>query len=192
MKRQRGITLVELLMTLAIAAILLSLAAPSFRRMILANSMSTGVNTFTSDMRYARSEAVRLGGRVILCRSDDPENATPTCAANASTSGGKGWATGWVIFHDRDASNTWTAGDPVLRVQAPLSGVDAVLENADANNSTMFRFAATGRLMESANARLNFGGSNYDDKLKRVICVSAGGRSRIAGDGTTSCGTNNE
>lgn len=191
MKRQHGMTLVELLVTLAIAAILLSLAAPSFRRLLLSNAMSEAVNTFTSDVRYARSESVRLGGRVILCRSDDPENATPACSAANANGGGKGWATGWLVFHDRDASGAWSTGDVTMRVQAPLKSLDAILEGTPAN-STKFTFAATGRLMDAANAQIKFGGDNFDDKLKRVICVSAGGRARVAGDGTTSCGSGSE
>lgn len=153
--------------------------------------MAGNVNTFLADLRYARSEAVRRGGRVILCRSEDPLAVPPTCAANAGTTG-KGWATGWVIFHDRDASDTITAGDETLRVQAPLTGVDSVIEGV-ATASTKFKFTATGRLQDTASAaKLKFGGSQFDSSMQRVVCVSAGGRPRIAGDGSSSCGTSNE
>ena len=42
--------------------------------------MSGNVNGFLADMRYARSESIRRGGGVTLCRSDAPEAAAPVCA----------------------------------------------------------------------------------------------------------------
>jgi type IV fimbrial biogenesis protein FimT len=60
MEKQRGFTLIELLVVLAIAAILVMLSAPSLSRMIKSNSMASGVNSFMSDLRFARSEAIRL------------------------------------------------------------------------------------------------------------------------------------
>ncbi len=191
MDKMRGLTLIELLVTMAILAILMGLAAPSFLRTVRSNAMATGVNTFLADMRYARSEAVRRGGRVVLCRTDLPEAATPSCAADAGTTG-KGWATGWIIFHDLDGNGDYSTGDATLRVQAGLGSVDRVLEGT-ATASTKFRFTATGRLSDTGSAaKLVFGGDNFATDLKRVICVSAGGRGRIAGDGNAGCGTANE
>jgi type IV fimbrial biogenesis protein FimT len=188
MRNLRGFTLVELLVTLAIAALLVTLAAPSFKRTIQSNSVSSAVNTFMSDMRFARSEAVRRGGNVILCRTDTPEAATPSCATSVAA-GAKGWATGWIVFQDINNNGNWSVGDQMLRVQAGPTSMDSILEGT-ATNSTVFRFTATGRLLATTqNAQLTFGGSNYASPVKRVVCVSAGGRPRIAGDGTSSCGS---
>ena len=95
MHHKRGFTMIELLVTIAIVTIMLVLAAPSFTRLVQSNTMSSHVNTYLSDIRFARSEAVRLGGRVILCRSDAPEADLPVCNINAGP-GGKGWISGWI------------------------------------------------------------------------------------------------
>lgn len=182
MKKERGFTLIELLVTMAIAAILATLAGPSFLRMIKANTMSGSVNTFLGDLRYARSEAIRRGGRVVMCRSDNPEATAPACATDAGTTG-KGWATGWLIFSDRDGTNTWTTNDTTLRVQTKMTGMDSILEST-ATASTTFKFTATGRLQDGATTKLNFGGSQFDASQKRVVCVSPSGRARISDDGT--------
>lgn len=181
MKKERGFTLIELLVTMAIAAILATLAGPSFLRMIKTNNMSSSVNTLLGDMRYARSEAIRRGGRVILCRSDNPEAATPACAAAGATT--MGWAAGWIVFHDLDGSGDWNAGDTILRVQSALNGMDSVLEGVT-TAATAFQFTATGRLQGAAATRLNFGGDQFDSTLKRVVCISPSGRARISEDGT--------
>ncbi len=191
MQKMRGMTLIELLVTMAVAAILMGLAAPSFLRTVRSNQMSTAVNTFLSDLRYARSESVKRGGRVVMCRTDSPETVPPACAADAGTTG-KGWATGWFIFHDVDSSGGFSTGDTVLRVQAAVVSVDSVLEGTP-TASTTFKFTATGRLGDSTQAaKLIFGGSRFDSDLQRVMCISAGGRGRIAGNGSASCGTSNE
>lgn len=144
--------------------------------------MSGSVNTFLGDLRYARSEAIRRGGRVVMCRSDNPEAAAPACAADAGTSG-KGWATGWLVFSDRDGTNTWTTNDTTLRVQSALVGMDSMLEST-ATASTTFKFTATGRLQDGATTKLNFGGGQFDAAQKRVVCISLSGRARISDDGT--------
>jgi len=188
MEKQRGFTLIELLVVLAISAILLMLSAPSLSRMIKSNSMSSGVNSFMSDLRFARSEAIRLGGGVVMCRSDDPEAASPACGTGAGP-GSAGWVSGWIIFHDLNTNGSLDANEPILRVQAAFKSVDVI--NNTAANSPKFRFTPTGRLLDTASAvQITFGGGQFATDLKRVVCVSFGGRARVAGDGSTSCGTN--
>ena len=187
MEKQRGFTLIELLVVLAIMAILLMLSAPSLSRMMKSNSMSSGVNSFMSDLRFARSEAIRLGGNVVMCRSDAPEAASPACGTGTGP-GGNGWVSGWIIFHDLNSNSSIDANEPILRVQSAISSMDVI---ASATASPKFRFTATGRLLDSASAvQITFGGAQFATDLKRVVCVSFGGRARIAGDGSTSCGTN--
>lgn len=184
MEKQRGFTLVELLVVLAIMAILLMLAAPNLARMMKSNSMANSVNSFSSDLRFARSEAIRLGGGVVMCRSDAPEAASPSCGTGAGP-GAKGWVSGWIVFHDLNTNGAIDANEPILRVQAAIASMDAI---ADGGTSPKFRFAPTGRLLDAGAARqMTFGGSQYTADLQRVVCVSFGGRARIAGDGTKSC-----
>ena len=76
MRKERGFTLIELLVVLTVSAILLSLAAPSFSRLIQSTKISGAVNTFLADLRFARSEAIRLGGTVTMCRSANPETTS--------------------------------------------------------------------------------------------------------------------
>ncbi len=191
MNKSRGFTLVELMIVIAIVAILTTLAAPSFKQLIQSNTMSGAVNTFLGDMRFARSEAIRRGGNVVMCRSDAPEASSPVCGTGSGP-GGNGWVSGWIIFHDLDGDGNKDAAEPVLRVQAPVTTLDSIVETGRSSSSTKFRFTATGRFIDLTSAtNLQFGGNpTFANAVQRLVCVNLGGRARIAGDGNSSCGTN--
>jgi type IV fimbrial biogenesis protein FimT len=183
MKKPHGFTLIELMVVIAIVAILTTMAAPSFKQLIQSNTISSNVNSFLADMRYARSEAIRRGGGVIMCRSNSPESSSPAC--NGTSGASSGWVTGWVIFHDANGNGTIDAGE-ILRVQGPITAMDKILDSAS-SPKYKFPFTATGRLPLSNAASLQFGGSKYANTVQRMVCVSVGGLARIAGDGYTSC-----
>ena len=174
------------MVVLAIVAILTTLAAPSFSRLIKSNAISSVISTFMADMRYARSESIRRGGRVVMCRSDAPEALAPGCSSDAGADG-KGWVSGWIVFFDTDNDADKQADEPLLRVQSPITGIDAIVEG-DTEASTLLRFTATGRLLKPSSATsLQFGGDNYAEDVQRVLCVSPGGHTRIAGNGAALC-----
>jgi type IV fimbrial biogenesis protein FimT len=110
---ERGITLVELLTGIAILAILMALAIPSNEWLKRAR-LSTFSNQLTTSLAFAKSEAMRLGIRVTVCRSAAPTAAAPAC-------GGAGnWGAGWIIFAD----NTHIAGNAA----GTIDGIDTVLK----------------------------------------------------------------
>ena len=188
-KHASGFTLLELMVVLAIVAVLTTIAVPSFSRMLQSNTMASTVNTFLADMRFSRSEAMRRGGGVVMCRSDAPEATVPTCASGVGP-GGNGWVSGWIVYFDANNDGVVTP-DGLLRVQSPIVSINSVLE-AGPSSSTQFRFASTGRLVDPGLATsLQFGDSAmFTSDMQRTVCVNAGGRARIAGDGTAQCGAN--
>lgn len=182
MRHSKGFTLIELMIVIAIVAILTTLAAPSFKSLIQSNTISSAVNTFMADMRFARSESIRRGGGVVMCRSNSPEATNPTCSSGSTI----GWESGWIVFQDLNNNGAKTAAEPLLRVQGPLKSVDSIAEPSAA---TVFSFTATGRFqnLSGGATSLQFGASNFPNTTQRRVCVSVGGRARIAGDGTSSC-----
>lgn len=187
MNKPHGFTLIELMVVIAIVAILTTLAAPSFTQLITKSSVSSAVNTFLADMRFARSEAVRRGGTVIMCRSDAPEAASPRCNTNDGP-GGNGWVSGWIIFEDRDGTQNYSSADQgqLLKVQGPITNLDTILEGS--SGSTKFQFTAMGRMKSLTSATSLRFGTNMPDSLQRRVCVNQSGRARIIGDGSfTDC-----
>jgi type IV fimbrial biogenesis protein FimT len=98
-KTLQGFTLVELIVTLAVAAILMGTAVPSFTSLVNSNRLATQANDLLGAMMIARSEAIRLNRRVILCSSSDGA----TCSSDAGR-----W-NGWLVFADNNRNDSPTA-----------------------------------------------------------------------------------
>jgi type IV fimbrial biogenesis protein FimT len=183
MNRSDGFTLIEAVVVIAIVAILTALAAPSFKSLIQSNAISSNVNSFLSDMRFARSEAIRRGGSVVMCRSNAPES---TQACDGTTGATNGWLTGWIVFVDLNKDGAHDAGETVLRVQGPIANLDSIIETNSPTDPYKFKFNATGRL-PGPTTTLKFGSGNFPVTAQRVVCVKIGGRVNVAGDGNASC-----
>jgi type IV fimbrial biogenesis protein FimT len=110
-RRSAGLTLLELLTVITIAAVLMGIGLPSYQYVTNANRISGEVNGLLGDMQYARSEAIKEGQTVSVCSSTDPTAATPAC------SGSNAWQSGWIVFSDVNGNGAFDPGDTVLRVQ---------------------------------------------------------------------------
>jgi type IV fimbrial biogenesis protein FimT len=80
----KGFTLIELLFTVAIAAILMMIAAPSFDQIIRNNKVRTQTNNLISALQEARTEAVKRGKNVTVCRSTAAASTFGTCTNNVN------------------------------------------------------------------------------------------------------------
>ncbi len=105
MKRNSGLTLIELIITIAIAATLLSLAIPGFGALISETKISTVTNDLVASINLTRSEAVKRGTRATLCASRPPYTA---CTETSD------WSHGWIIFEDRNAFGTREEDEPII------------------------------------------------------------------------------
>jgi type IV fimbrial biogenesis protein FimT len=112
--RALGYTMIEMLMTMAIAAILLSIAIPSFRYVTNANRIASELNGLLGDLQFARAEAIKEGRTVTVCQSSDGA----TCTNSTS------WQGGWIVFSDPTNVGVYDAGEIYLRKQKPFSGTD--------------------------------------------------------------------
>jgi type IV fimbrial biogenesis protein FimT len=172
-EKQDGFSLIELVAVMAIIAILLTVAVPSFTTMMKDNRLSTQTREIVSALNLARSEAIKRGARVTVCKSNDEQNCTAA---------GNDWSRGWIIYVDNSdpANDTRDAGDPILRVRGPLSGNNTLTGNVNVDD--YISFVANGF------SRLSSGGMQAgtltlcdanDNNRARAIVISTTGRIQL-------------
>jgi type IV fimbrial biogenesis protein FimT len=159
MKQDSGFTLIELMVTLAVAAILATVAIPSFWNIIQSNRATTEANELVTALHFARSEAIKRGARISLCPSTNQTGCT----------GGADWSNGWIIFLDTAANDGSAAvvGE-VLRVWNSLSGGTSL--GGPAN----IRYRASGDVIGAGDFIHQLTGCTGEQR--RTISVAASGR----------------
>ena len=133
MLRLRGFTLIELMVTVALLAVILGLAVPSFRTALQNNRITAQANDFLTAFQLGRSEALKRNAPVVVCAS-----------SNGQSCGGP-WVDGWIVAEDRaNAGDSTLAQDlQVLRVwPGPQGGT--TLSPSDAPR--VFRFLPRGAM----------------------------------------------
>jgi type IV fimbrial biogenesis protein FimT len=101
----KGFTIIEMLITIAVAAILLGVAVPSLQNFTANGQVVAASNSIVAGLNLARSTAVTLGERVAICHSDD-ESA---CTVDESD---KDWDKGWIVFEcDPDITASCVMGE---------------------------------------------------------------------------------
>ena len=134
-----GFTLVELMVSMGMVAILLAFAVPSVSSMIKNNRLSTQLNAVMNDIHFARSEAIKRGTRIVLCRSANPNLTTPSCGGS-----NQNWSTGYLIFTGEDGNNTYQAGtDTLLGLGQPAQEGITLLTTATWNNNLEINTSGT-------------------------------------------------
>lgn len=108
--KQRGVSLVESVVTLAIVAGSLRFALPAAQDWRQAANLQAASQEFYSDLQFARMEAIKRNGRVALCKSGD--------GATCNDQGG--WEQGWVVFHDVNNNGKADPGEEVVRRREAL------------------------------------------------------------------------
>ena len=111
---QRGLTAVELMVTLSILAVLTGLAGPSLTVLLESWRVRNTQEALHSTLLLARSEAIKRGGHVIVQKSS---NNTSGCT---TARGHRDWDCGWLVCEDLDHNGTCGPADPVLqRINIP-------------------------------------------------------------------------
>lgn len=134
-----GISVIELVITLAVVAILATTGVPAFSNFIQSNRISETAFDVLGTINLARTEAVKRKRRVVLCRSADPTAVTPSCGGTAHT-----WTTGWLVFASGDSNNTYEDGiDTLLGIGLVHSPSVTVMTNSTSNNNLEYNSDGT-------------------------------------------------
>lgn len=157
-----GFSLYELMITLAVFTVVLTLGLPSFGDIVARNKIRTQVDSLFHAIHLARKESIVRRRVVTLCPSADGQNCDDSM----------NWSQGWIMFanHDRSTSTTRDAGEPILRQSGALSGI-----RISANRRS---FALRSTELRATNGTFVFCDIN-DRVTPRALVVSYTGRPRV-------------
>lgn len=163
-RRLRGFTLVELMVTLSVLAIVLGLAAPSFRDFILNNRLTAQINDLVADISLARSEAAVRGVRVTMCTSAD---------LNVCLNAGNIWQSGRIVFIDSNSNGTRESTEQILKRSESLGSSNTLIASGF-SNTTFLSFKPYGGLEPATGGSFKLCDPNLT--TGRAVVVAATGR----------------
>jgi len=184
--RQRGLTIIELMVTLGVLAITAAIAYPSFDAYVANSRLVTSANELTASIQLARAEALRRGVTTVLCRSANPGAATPTCGGTANN-----WSTGWLIYAlpDTSGERDYDSSTDTLIKTGPGAQTNVTI-TADTTANAWLAFKRDGTLNETAEANYSICDSRGASQ-GRLISISLTGRPNasrtIAGNADKDC-----
>ena len=171
----RGFSLIEVMVTVGILAILAALAGPSFQPLIDKWRVQQTVENMKSTLYYARSEAIKRGGRVGIQKNDVADCAPDSTAQE--------WNCGWFVFVDSEGTGNgkWNKNkEEILQNIPPPINVD-VIHKSGGTNINVDRYGK----MSGLNAKgfiFSPALTGISSPATRGICMASGGRIRVIED----------
>lgn len=148
---QRGLTLIELMVTLSVLVILITVGIPSFRDLVARNRLTASTNEILYHLQYARSESVKRAASVLICPSTD----SATCATAPGD-----WEAGFIVCKATNGSSC-DSGLPVLRIVSNMPDAISV------TGPSSVAFGPAGNIQSPGDFEISV--SNGGEKCIRLI-----------------------
>lgn len=161
----KGFTSIELLLSLALASIFLTIAIPTFSKMLSQNQQLAQLYTLFSHHQLARSEAIKSNQPILLCKSSDGRQCTPKAS----------WSDGWLIFSDTDNDKKISAGEQIIQIQQALVE-NLSLQYKGFGSHNYIRYFPSGRSSTNGTFTLC---SQFDESKAKSFIIARSGRARI-------------
>lgn len=171
---KHGFSLVELMVTLTVAAILLGIGIPSFSTLITNQRLGTAASDFLNAINLARSEAIQRSARVDLVPAD-----------------GRNWKSGWVVFIDGNGNLHPDPSEPVIFSHGPVPDSMEVESNLTDDAVRYIAYTSTGRTRTNSNGQQPQAGTvtfSLDNRVRKIK-INFLGRARVCNpqDEPSSC-----
>ncbi|MHB1145478.1 MAG: GspH/FimT family pseudopilin [Thiobacillus sp.] len=177
--KHSGVTLLELMVALAIVAILLAIGIPTFTSLVRSSRLSSATNELVSSLFFARGEAIKRSSRAVICPS----------ATGSSCAGSGDWHQGWIVFGDDNNNASVDAGETVILKRAGLPDGMWLKGNSPVSEYISYTASGGAKLVSGAFQAGTLTLCNVMDApgAARQIIVSSTGRPRTVKLTLTSC-----
>jgi len=169
--RDKGFTLVELMVTLAILVILLAIGVPAMQRFLTGRLAIANADAMASGIKYARSEALKRGQTVSMCLTTTANTVAPTCSTSTQN-----WSSGWLVYVDPTGACAFNNTQLLVRVQQQFTNGGAV--NGDATRRCL-TFTPDGLSVGSNGTFSVMSPDSSDTGAKRCIVLNRQGRVQV-------------
>lgn len=159
MSKQRAFTLIELIVTLAVLAIVAAIALPAFGDFLRGVRASSDVSAITGSLSLARSEAIKRNRNVCI-QSDD-------------------WAAGWVVRIDDNGDGSCGEGETLLREFSGISTEASLDVQKDGGGSSGVLFRGNGRADGLYSLDYRSKENECTEHRDRVLNIATTGRTQI-------------
>lgn len=168
MKHQNGFTLIELMITIAIASILLTIGLPQLTELHQAYRADSAIKVIQQTLQYARNTAISYGLRVTVCPLKDNQ-----CTND--------WHLGLVVFTDSGVSNQIDGNDKLLLQTGSFDSNDLMFYNRSAA-----RFQPDG-LASGSNGTFKYCPGSADSPYSKAVIINQAGRVRFSTEKNIDC-----
>ncbi len=177
--KQSGATLMELMVVLAISAILLTIGIPAFASLVHSTRLTSATNELIASLHLARSAAIKRNARTVVCKSED----------GVSCIAGGDWQQGWLIFHDANNNAALDAGETVILARQALP--EGIRLTGNTPVSKYISYSPTGGTKTTSGAfqagTLTVCNESATSIPARRVIISSTGRPRVARVTLASC-----
>lgn len=174
-RSSRGVTVMELIVTLSIGAILLTIGIPGFSAILEKNRIGVASSLLHTSFNMARGEALKRRDGVRICPSAD---------SNSCRNDGD-WSEGWVIFEDANSNNTPETTEIIRVVDLEEPSIKIV---ASASSANYLQFQPTGMAVGDGGIGGEMRICHQDSSIRsKVLSISAAGQIRLQNRTLTDC-----
>jgi type IV fimbrial biogenesis protein FimT len=170
----RGLTLIELLASIAIVAILVAVGVPSYSQFQASQRITSQINILSAGLALTRSAAIKRNQHVVLCKSPDGDHCQRTGAT---------WQEGWLVFVDTDHDRKRGQNEHILYVNGPFAQ-GLVLKYAAFGSKHYVTYRPSG--FTRTNGTFTLCDPRYPDSAKALILMKTG---RVRASSTKSDGS---
>lgn len=164
-----GLSLIELMTALAILGVLLVAAPPAYREWIASQQLMNHARFLADTLDIARSEAIKHGFRVNLCKSVDQRRCTSSAG---------GWESGWIMFVDENHDGEIESDEQVIRREGSAPDGITVRGNHPVVNYVSYTSLGHARLLGGALQMGTFVVCKPGQNALKVVLANSG-RARI-------------